>query len=128
MAASANDLTITQGVTLRRIFAWREPDNDDGTPGNPISLGGYDVIMQFRQRAGGTLIDDWAPYIEVEPLDTNDQPLVGELHLRIGADVTAGYTRGGLYELRLIDAGDATEVVELLSGKVFITKEIATDE
>lgn len=121
--ASDTDITITQGITLRRIFAWTQPDADDGTPGAAIPLEGYTPVMQFRKRAGGALIDDWTPYLVIEP-EGEAGPLVGELHLRIGADVTEGYTKGGVYELRLVDSGDSTEVVELINGRVLIKKEI----
>lgn len=129
--ATDTSITIQQGVTLRRIFVWSLPASDDGTAGEPISLEGYTVLMQFRTRAGGVLLDDWSEFVTVEPMDEDGvTPLTGQLHLRLGANVTDDYVtlfnlRGGVYELRLIDSGDSTEVIELVSGKVKIVKEIA---
>jgi hypothetical protein len=117
------DLLVDAGATFRRIFAWVEAD---GT--TPVSMAGYETRLQIRPRVGDDTvllsIDSAAPSgsssLLVEP-----EGAAGEVHLKIGATVTAALTKG-VYGLELYMPADPNEVERLAQGKVSVSKEVAT--
>lgn len=112
MAGGRKNFTFEQGAVFERTVYKMLADRV-----TPDSLAGYDARMQIR--------------------DGNDSPTVlvaltsnpaagltitaaaGRVDIRIGADVTAVLPIDSdlVYDLELVDQGDATEVVRLLYGR-----------
>lgn len=111
MPAVRYDLSIEQGATFRVVFEWRDSTNA------LIDTSGYTPHLQARTKPGGDLLLD---------LDTGNGLTLdgGVLSVRIGADVTATLTRGGVYDLELHGLADPTDVVRLAWGSVKLSKQV----
>jgi hypothetical protein len=121
-------LVIKQGATKRHVWVYCEPDGV-----TPIPLTGLKARLQVRvdYAATPTLnLDSATPglhsYLAVEPLDADDAPLVGEIHLYLGATVTAALVAGdlGVGDLELYDPTDTDEVEFLLQETVTVVEDM----
>ena len=120
MSAGKIDLYAEQGATLTKRFVKRRN-------GEPVDLSGYSAKMQIRED-----LDIAAPLVATFTSGGVGASITlggveGTVALRIGADVTRAWTvppeggRLGYYDLVLIETGDATQVVRLLRGQVFLS-------
>lgn len=122
MATDPRTLTVNQGKTYRVVFRAR-----DGA-GALIPLTGYGARFVVLSRANGNVliaVSDLTedpgnladPNVQVEPAG-----LVGEVHVRLGADQTSILTRNCVYDAVIYSKTDATEVLPLSSGPIVLVK------
>lgn len=116
MSAAKLDLTIEAGATFRQTLLYQDPN------GVAVPLTGYFARMQIRARAD----DPEILHTMTSPADgIAVGPLAGEIHLRIGADVTNTFLfKNAVYDLELAMTADPTEVVRLVEGKVTVNPNV----
>lgn len=116
MSAAKLDLVIEAGATFRQTLLYQDPN------GVPVPLTDYSARMQLRRRADEAEI----LHSMTSPSDgITIGPLAGELHLRIGADVTDGFLfKTAYYDLELASESDPSEVIRLIEGKVTVTPNV----
>lgn len=117
MAAITYDLFIEQGAEFNQRFIWK-----DGT-GAPVNLSGYTARMQIRPALSSDTV--------LLSLTTENNRITlggsaGTIDLTIGATATAALTRGGVYDLELVQTAD--DVVRFAQGAVTVSKEVTRDE
>lgn len=112
MAAANYDFTIEQGATEVRTFTWKT------SAGTPIDLTGYTARMQLRPMLTS----------ETKLLDLTTENggitlggVNGTVVVTISASQTAALTRGGVYDLELVNGPIVTRFVQ---GTVSISKEV----
>jgi hypothetical protein len=118
VAAGKVDLHVEQGATLTKRFIKKRN-------GVPDDLTGYTAKMQIRPEYGS---DDILITLTSDAGTSNITlgGTAGTIVIRIGADKTSDFEvpadggKLGVYDLALIDPNDATEVVRILRGVVFI--------
>lgn len=107
------NLTIYQGATLGRVFAWKDES------GVAVNLAGYTARMKARAN-----IDSTEAFID---LTTENGGIVlgggaGTVTLSMSAAATAALaTLSGVYDLELI-AGST--VIRLLQGSLTVSREV----
>ncbi len=117
MPAVRYDLPIEQGATYTVAFEWRADDGSDPPAGALVDTAGYTPHLQIRTTAGGSVLADLS---EGHGLHLAG----GVLTVRLGADLTAAMTRGGLYDLELHSVADATDVIRLAYGAVTLSPQV----
>lgn len=113
MAAITYDLSIEQGAEFTKRFVWKD------STGTPVNLSGYTARMQIRPTVGSDTV--------LLELTTQNGRIAlggsaGTIDLIMGATVTAGLTRGGVYDLELVQTVD--DVVRFAEGAVTVSKEV----
>lgn len=114
MSTETFTLEIFQGETYRALIT--EADEN----GAPVSNVGHSAKLQVRTRAGD---DD----VLIELTDSAGLVLGGAdgtIAIRIGADLTAELTSDAVYDLRLTNDGDPTEVRYPLAGPVTLRRRV----
>lgn len=107
-------LTLHQGATFQAVFVWQDPN------GVPIPLTGLSARLQAR-RGSQVLLDlGVGSGLTLEPAGAT-----GEIHVRIGATVTAGLAQSGTYELEVFDPLDTDEVHRLVKGRLLVDPQVA---
>lgn len=116
------DLSIEQGADFVQTFAWSSQE------GIRRSFDAYHPRAHIRTRPGGPLLLDLTPYLTVVEGVLLDDGNSGQgLRLRIPGGVTEGLTRGGSWDLLLVNKGDPDTREYLLYGKVTLRKAVTTD-
>lgn len=110
------DMTILQGATLRRIFVWQDE------AGDPIPLAGWRARMQVRNKPGGDVLvsitsEDGGILLAPNGAD-------GEIHIRIGANLTDLILKSGFYDIEMVSITDPTEVKRLVQGRAILSKQV----
>lgn len=115
------DIEIRPGATYRKKFVWK-------SDGVAVPLDDYSARMQIRKLSDDEVMLEIEsgvapvnPRIELGPED-------GEILIYIGATQTPSVIEQGVYDLELFKTTDEDEVVPLLAGEVFRTREITRDD
>jgi len=111
---------VEQGATFTIVYEWRD-GGEDGPLIPFASVGLVRSQIRRRQSPGAELIHTLTAG-ELLP----DTPEAGFLTVRIGADVTAGFTRGGWFDVEVYDPGDPTQVIRFAEGPVTLDPEVTT--
>lgn len=112
------DLVIQRGATFRRIFIWQT------SAGVPQSLEGYKARSQIRNSVGGDVLVELTTENGRITLEPSGDTTTGEVHLYIGATVTADLVESGVWDLELYNPTDPDEVVRLVEGRVDISSQV----
>ena len=111
MPAAKYDIEIEQGATFSLVITYENPD------GTLVNLTGMTARMQVRDPADDSLI--------VELTTENGRITLGgaagTVTLSITAADTAALTRGGIYDLELVNG---SEVTRLIQGKASLSEEV----
>jgi hypothetical protein len=112
-----DELVIYQGAAFDVVF---DVTDDEGVA---VPLDGFKAAMQVRSR---TDVDP--PLLD---LSSDDGTLViepggatGEVHVRVGGDVTAPLTRGGVYDCIAWDPLDPTGALVIADGRVRVKRRV----
>lgn len=113
MTAITYDLFIEQGSAFTKTFIWKDDT------GEPIDLTNSSARMQIRPSVSSDTV--------LLELTTGNGRITlggtaGTITLNLGATVTATMTKGGVYDLELVQSAD--EVDRFLEGTVTISKEV----
>lgn len=116
MAAVLFDLRVEQGALFEASWEWREDDGSNPPTGPLIDISGYTPQLHIsRDRVT----------VAVFTLGTGLSIVDNVIHLRIGADTTAQWTRSAYYDLELHHLTDPTTVVRLSQGAVLISAQVS---
>jgi hypothetical protein len=110
------NLLVLQGAKLDLTLTWTDDDN------LPINLTGYTARLYIRRHVGATAI-------LVEMTTENGRIVLGgaagTIRLVLLATATDDMTwTHGVYDLELIPAGGEGEVIRLLEGAAYLSKEV----
>lgn len=116
----AGEFTVYQGASLHVRF---DVTDDEDVP-IPLTANNYTAAaMQARSRIGAatTVLDvsTATGELTIEPDDAT-----GEVHLDVGADVTAGLTGGAVYDCLAWNPADLTDVIVIASGRITLRKRV----
>lgn len=110
MPAVKHDIEIEQGATYGLVATYENPD------GTPVNLTGMTARMQVR---------DASEVVVIELTTENGRIALGgtagTVTLSIDAATTAAMTRGGTYDLEIVNGA---EVTRLLMGKATLSLEV----
>lgn len=117
---AGGDLTVYQGTSLHVVF---EVTDDAGAP-FPLTANNYTAAaLQARTRPGATTtlldVSTTTGELTIEPASAT-----GEVHLDLGADVTAALTAGGAYDCLAWNPADTTDVIVIASGQISLKKRV----
>lgn len=106
-----HDLAFYQGGRFREGYSY-------SVDGVRQDLGNFEVHAQIRTRPGGPIVLDLRPYIDLDLVD-------GIIYLTVPSDVTRAMTRGGVWDMFLVDENDPIGTQNpLLAGKVSLVKAV----
>ena len=113
MAIIKYDLFIEQGAEFTKSFEWKD------STGEPVDLTGYTARMQIRPSVSSDTV--------IASLTTENGRITlggtaGTISLFLGATVTDGISKGGVYDLELVQTED--NVVRFAEGSVTVSKEV----
>lgn len=111
MAAVNYDITIEQGATFTLSLLWKT------SGGTPIDLTGYTARMQIRSSVSSTTI--LADLTSAAGITLGG--VAGTIDVEIPATQTATMTKGGVYDLELVNGSVVTRFVY---GNVSFSKEV----
>lgn len=111
MPAVNYDIVIEQGATFGLVITHENPD------GTPINLTGMTARMQIRDSADDSLILE----LTTENGRITLGGTAGTITLAVTAADTAALTRGGVYDLELVNGA---EVNRLVQGKATLSEEV----
>jgi hypothetical protein len=115
MPAGKYNIKAEQGATFRRVFTWKDSDN------NPIDLTGYTAKMQVREDAYTSVILDMSTANGKIVIAT---PANGQLEVSETAS-NMSLIDGGSYRYD-IELTNGAEVTRLLEGGFYVSEEITS--
>jgi hypothetical protein len=112
MAAVTHDFLIEQGATKTLRFIWKDSE------GVPVDLTSYTARMQLRRTVSSDTV--------VAELTTENGGIVlggtdGTVDVEFSAELTAGLSKDGVYDLELESAGVVTRLVQ---GNFTLSREV----
>lgn len=112
MSAATYNFELEQGVTRTIPFVWKD------STGSPIDLLGYTARMQIRMNKSSSQV--------MLELTTENGGIVlgglaGSVTLEFTEESTSKLTRGGVYDLELVNS-DGTTVIRLVEGTITLSK------
>lgn len=112
MPAVTYDFVIEQGATKVLRFVWKDSN------GVPVDLSGYTARMQLRKTVTN-------PAVAAELTTENGGILLGgvdgTVDVEFSAELTAGLSKDGVYDLELESAGVVTRLVQ---GNFTLSREV----
>jgi hypothetical protein len=118
MSAAQYEVLIEAGAKLARTFLYKDAD------GVAVPLTGFSGRMQIRESADSTTI--------LHEMTTANGGLifeaaavVGQIEMYIGATATEAFTFSkAVYDLEVVNDGDAEDVIRLLEGDVTVSPNV----
>jgi len=118
----SEDITVIQGATYKMRITW----NDDQATPQPIPLTGWRAHMQIRSKRGGAgvLMANLASDVTGTDGSMTLEPegLIGVIDVKVSALTTAGFKKGGFYDVFVIKTDDPTEAYRLVYGAMNISQ------